>query len=138
MKPPNMYYLGGLKMNNYSACPIELVVSLINKKWVIQIIRDLFFGKTRFSQFKEDKPELSNKVLSNCLKSMEKDGIIQRISDRYERDVEYILTKKGQALNRIVYELAIFSIDEDLGDTKFSDDTKGKLKDTFKDKLVFK
>lgn len=125
-------------MNNYSACPIELVVSLINKKWVIQIIRDLFFGKTRFSQFKEDKPELSNKVLSNCLKSMEKDGIIQRISDRYERDVEYILTKKGQALNRIVYELAIFSIDEDLGDTKFSDDTKGKLKDTFKDKLVFK
>lgn len=125
-------------MNNYSTCPIELVVKLINKKWVIQIIRDLFFGKTRFSEFKEDKPELSNKVLSNCLKSMEKDGIIQRISDRYERDVEYILTKKGQALNKIVYELAIFSIDEDLGDTKFSDDTKGKLKNNFKDKLLFK
>ncbi|MCR5026771.1 MAG: helix-turn-helix transcriptional regulator [Methanobrevibacter sp.] len=125
-------------MNNYSTCPIELVVKLINKKWVIQIIRDLFFGKTRFSEFKEDKPELSNKVLSNCLKSMEKDGIIQRISDRYERDVEYILTKKGQALNKIVYELAIFSIDEDLGDTKFSDETKGKLKNNFKDKLLFK
>ena len=125
-------------MNNYSTCPIELVVKLINKKWVIQIIRDLFFGKTRFSEFKEDKPELSNKVLSNCLKSMEKDGIIQRISDRYERDVEYILTKKGQALNKIVYELAMFSIDEDLGDTKFSDETKGKLKNNFKDKLLFK
>lgn len=125
-------------MNNYSNCPIELVVKLINKKWVIQIIRDLFFGKTRFSQFKEDKPELSNKVLSNCLKSMENDGIIQRISDRYEREVEYILTKKGQALNKIVYELAIFSIDEDLGETKFSEDTKGKLKNTFKDKLLFK
>lgn len=124
-------------MNNYSNCPIELVVKLINKKWVIQIIRDLFFGKTRFSQFKEDKPELSNKVLSNCLKSMENDGIIQRISDRYEREVEYILTKKGQALNKIVYELAIFSIDEDLGETKFSEDTKGKLKNTFKDKLLF-
>jgi DNA-binding HxlR family transcriptional regulator len=125
-------------MNNYSNCPIELVVKLINKKWVIQIIRDLFFGKTHFSEFKEDKPELSNKVLSNCLKSMENDGIIQRISDRYEREVEYILTKKGQALNKIVYELAIFSIDEDLGETKFSEDTKGKLKNTFKDKLLFK
>ena len=88
-------------MNNYSNCPIELVVKLINIKWVIQIIRDLFFGKTHFSEFKEDKPELSNKVLSNCLKSMENDGIIQRISDRYEREVEYILTKKGQALNKI-------------------------------------
>lgn len=125
-------------MNAYNNCPIELVVKLINKKWVIQIIRDLFFGKTRFSEFKQDKPGLSNKVLSNCLKSMEKDGLIKRISDRYERDVEYILTKKGQALNKIVYELSMYSIDEDLGEKKFNDETKGKLKDNLKDKLLFK
>ena len=125
-------------MNAYNNCPIELVVKLINKKWVIQIIRDLFFGKSHFSEFKEDKPELSNKVLSNCLKSMEKDGLIKRISDRYERDVEYILTKKGQALNKIVYELSMYSIDEDLGEKKFNDETKGKLKDNLKDKLLFK
>ena len=122
-------------MNAYSKCPIELSVSLIRKKWVIEILRDLFFGKTRFSEFKKDKPKLSNKVLSNCLKSMEKDGLIERISNRYERDVEYILTKKGQALNRIVYELAMFSIDEDMGDTKFNDETKGKIRSSFKDKL---
>ena len=121
-------------MNSYSKCPIELVVRLIKKKWVVQILRDLFFGKSRFSEFKKDKPLLS----SNCLKSMEKDGLIQRISDRYERDVEYILTKKGQALNKIVYELAMFSIDEDMGDTKFNDETKGKLRSSFKDKLLFK
>lgn len=123
-------------MNDYNNCPIELAVKLINKKWVIQIIQDMFFGKTRFSQFKQDKPQLSNKVLSNCLKSMEKDGLIQRISDRYERDVEYILTKKGQALNKIVYELAMFSIDEDMGDTKFNDETKGKLKSSFRERLL--
>ena len=46
-------------------CPIELVVSMIRKKWVIQIIRDLFYGKSRFNEFKEGKPDLSNKVLSN-------------------------------------------------------------------------
>ena len=125
-------------MNSYSKCPIELVVRLIKNKWVVQILRDLFFGKSRFSEFKNDKPSLSNKVLSNCLKSMEKDGLIQRISDRYERDVEYILTKKGQALNKIVYELAMFSINEDIGDTKFNDETKGKMKSSFKDKLLFK
>ena len=125
-------------MNSYSKCPIELVVRLIKKKWVVQILRDLFFGKSRFSEFKKDKPSLSNKVLSNCLKSMEKDGLIQRISDRYERDVEYILTKKGQALNKIIYEMAMFSIDEDMGDTKFNDETKGKMKSSFKDKLLFK
>ena len=125
-------------MNSYSKCPIELAIKLINKKWVIQIIRDLFFGKTRFSEFKKDKPKLSNKVLSNCLKAMEKDGLIKRISDRYERDVEYILTKKGQALNKIVYELAIFSLNEDMGETKFNDETKGKLISNFRDKLLFK
>lgn len=127
-----------LKMNTYSKCPIDLVVGLFKKKWVIEILRDLFFGKSRFSEFKKGKPNLSNKVLSNCLKAMEKDGLIKRISDRYERDVEYILTKKGQALNKIVYELAMFSIDEDLGDTKFNDETKGKMRRSFKDKLLFK
>ena len=127
-----------LKMNTYSKCPIDLVVRLFKKKWVIEILRDLFFGKSRFSEFKQGKPNLSNKVLSNCLKAMEKDGLIKRISDRYEHDVEYILTKKGQALNKIVYELAMFSIDEDLGDTKFNEETKGKMKRSFKDKLLFK
>ena len=35
-------------LKHIKSCPIELVVKLINKKWVIQIIRDLFFGKSRF------------------------------------------------------------------------------------------
>lgn len=125
-------------MNTYSKCSVESAVNLIKRKWVVQIIRDLFFGKSRFSEFKKDKPKLSNKVLSSCLKSMEKDGLIKRISDKCEHDVEYILTKKGQSLNKIIYELAIFSIDEDMGDYKFSNETKGELKSNFKDKLLFK
>ena len=53
-------------------CPVDRTLNLINRKWSIQIIRDLFFGKKHFKEFKEDKPELSNKVLSNCLKDLEK------------------------------------------------------------------
>jgi DNA-binding HxlR family transcriptional regulator len=129
---------GEINMNVYSKCSIESAVSLIKRKWVIQILSDLFFGKSRFSEFKQDKPDLSNKVLSNCLKSMEEDGLIKRISDSYERDVEYILTKKGQSLNKIIYELAMFTIDEEMGDTKFNDETKSEIKRNFKDKLLFK
>ena len=125
-------------MNTYTKCSVELVVDLIKKKWVVQILQDLFFGKSRFSEFKKNKPKLSNKVLSNCLKTMEKDGLIKRISDKYEQDVEYILTKKGQALNKIIYELAMFSIDKDMGDYKYNTETKGKLKSSFRDKLLFK
>jgi DNA-binding HxlR family transcriptional regulator len=46
-------------------CPVDRTLNLINKKWSVQIIRDLFFGKKHFKEFKEDKPQLSNKVLSN-------------------------------------------------------------------------
>ena len=43
-------------------CPVELSLRIINRKWVLQIIRDIFFGKKRFSEFKEGKPDLSKFV----------------------------------------------------------------------------
>ena len=115
------------------SCPMELVVSLIRKKWVIQIIRDIFFGKTRFHEFKEDKPELSNKVLSNCLKDMEKNGLIHRIVDKCDKkNVKYYLTEKGKSLNKVLYEIAMISVD---GET-YSDKIKNDVKSTFKEKLL--
>ena len=120
-------------LKHIKSCPIELVVNLINKKWVIQIIRDLFFGKSRFHEFLEDKPDLSNKVLSNCLKDMEKNGLINRIVDKYDRkNVRYKLTEKGKSLNRVLYEIAVLSVD---GET-YSDKIKSDVKATFKETLL--
>ena len=59
-------------------CPVDKTLNLINKKWSIQIIRDMFFGKKHFKEFKEDNPKLSNKVLSNCLKELEENGLIKK------------------------------------------------------------
>lgn len=53
-------------------CPINKAVELFNKKWTIQLIRDMFFGKKQFKDFQEDKPNLSNKVLSQRLKEWKK------------------------------------------------------------------
>ena len=97
-----------------SICPIELAMQLINRKWVIQILRDMFFGKTRFNEFKEDKPGLSNKVLSHCLKDMEENQLIKR--HELEDSIEYKLTERGQALNKVLYELAMFTLTSDLAD----------------------
>ena len=114
-------------------CPIELVVSLIRKKWVIQIIRDLFFGKSRFNEFKEGKPKLSNKVLSNCLKEMGQNGLIHRIADKYDKkDVKYFLTEKGKSLNKILYEIAMVTVDSE----NYSDKLKNDLKTSFKENLL--
>ncbi len=118
-------------LEHIKSCPIELVVNLINKKWVIQIIRDLFFGKSRFHEFQEDKPNLSNKVLSNCLKDMEKNGLIHRIVDKCDRkNVRYKLTEKGQSLNRVLYEIAMLGVDGETYSDKIKDDVKATFKET--------
>ena len=115
------------------SCPIELVVKLINKKWVIQIIRDLFYGKSRFNEFKEDKPDLSNKVLSNCLKDMENNGLIHRIVDKCDKkNVRYKLTEKGKSLNKVLYEIAMVTVDSE----NYSDKLRNDLKASFKENLL--
>lgn len=59
-------------------CPIERTLELISRKWVIAIIRDMFVGKKHFNEFQENKPNLSNSVLSDTLKFMEINGLIEK------------------------------------------------------------
>ena len=114
-------------------CPIEIAMEHINRKWVIQIIRDMFFGKKRFNEFKEGKPNLSNKVLSNCLKEMEENGLITR---KTNDGIEYELTEKGLALNKVLYELAMFTINTDINNRYYDDENKKEFKKVFKEILL--
>ncbi len=116
-------------------CPVDKTLNLINKKWSIQIIRDMFFGKKRFKDFKEDKPKLSNKVLSNCLKELEENGLIRKeVLNTTPVTTEYYLTEYGKSMNRIIYELAMFTLQND-DEHSYSDEVRDDLKNTFKEKL---
>ena len=116
-----------------TVCPIDKAVQLFNKKWNIQIIRDLFFGKKHFSEFKDDKPDLSNKVLSNCLKDLEANGLIKKkILDSTPSSTEYQLTEKGKSLNKVIYELAIFTLEKCNYDDYENENTRNNIKNTFK------
>lgn len=116
-------------------CPVDKTLNLINKKWSIQIIRDMFFGKKHFKEFKEDKPKLSNKVLSNCLKELEENGLIRKeVLNTAPVTTEYYLTEYGKSMNRIIYELAMFTLQND-DEHSYSDEVRDDLKNTFKEKL---
>ena len=65
----------------------------------------MFFGKKHFKEFQEDKPNLSNKVLSNCLKELEENGLIEkRVLNRTPVSTENHLTEYGKSMSRIVHE----------------------------------
>ena len=116
-------------------CPVDRTLNLINKKWAVQIVRDMFFGKKHFKEFKDDKPKLSNKVLSNCLKELEENGLIRKeVLNTTPVTTEYYLTDYGKSMNRIIYELAMFTLNDD-NDNKYTDETREALKKTFKAKL---
>ena len=97
--------------SNY--CPMNETLKIISGKWHLLIIRDLFFGKKRFKEFKEDKPALSNKVLTECLKDLESNGLISKTSQDDSKITEYSLTDDGKRMNRILYELALFTLEKD-------------------------
>ena len=111
------------------ACPINCVNDLLSRKWVFGIMKDLFAGKKHFNEFKEDKPSLSNVVLSDTLKYLENQGLICKkiIEDDSKRNTEYHLTEKGKKMNKILYEMVIFGLYElesDLRDEEFKKEIK--------------
>ena len=116
-------------------CPVDKTLNLINKKWSIQIIRDMFFGKKHFKEFLEDKPKLSNKVLSECLKNLEENGLIKKeVLNTTPVTTQYYLTDYGRSMNRIVYELAMFTL-HDEADNNYSPETRIKLEKDFREVL---
>lgn len=113
-------------------CPVELSLDILNRKWVLQIICDMFFGKTRFSEFQEERPELSNKALSRSLKYMEEQGLIEKVID--DANIEYFLTDKGKSLNRLIYDLVEYTLDNN--SDLYDDETAIKAKDGFRKQLL--
>ena len=98
-------------MNERKACPIDKTLDYIGKKWTLIIIRDLFLGKRKFNEFLEANKQLSNKVLSQKLKELESHDIIEkRIISKTPLLAEYHLTYKGIALNKVLFEIAMYGV----------------------------
>lgn len=85
------------------ACPVEVTLGLINDKWKVLIVRDLLTGTKRFGELRKSVTGITQKVLTNNLKQMEKDGLLKRKAyPEVPPRVEYTLTETGLSLKPIL------------------------------------
>lgn len=85
------------------ACPVETTMQLISNKWKIFILRELLTGTKRFSELQRSVTNISQKMLTQNLRSMEEDGIvIRRIYAEVPPRVEYHLSELGMTLRPVI------------------------------------
>jgi DNA-binding HxlR family transcriptional regulator len=88
-----------LKKEELPECPVATTIALIGSKWKLLIIRNLQQRPWRFNELKKDLDGISQKVLTDSLKSMEKDGLIIRtVYAEIPPKVEYSLSDIGKSL----------------------------------------
>lgn len=80
-------------------CPLEAVMDLLAGKWRALILWHLIQGNLRFSQIQKIVPGISKKVLSEHLKTLEQNRLIERtVFPEVPPKVEYNITEKGKTL----------------------------------------
>lgn len=85
-------------------CPVAYTLDIVGERWTLLVIRDLFLeGPCRYQDFKERLTGISPTVLSDRLKTLEANGIVERrlYTDHPPR-AEYSLTSKGRELGPVL------------------------------------
>jgi DNA-binding HxlR family transcriptional regulator len=94
----------------HELCPrFEKAMQIFSKRWVGLILFELLEGSKRFSKIESELP-VSGRLLSDRLKMLEEEGIIERkIYTEFPVRVEYLLTEKGKALEPVIREIQSWS-----------------------------
>ena len=92
-------------------CPVATTVQLIGRKWKLLILRNLLQRPWRFNELKKSLEGISQKVLTDSLRSMEADGIITRtVYPEVPPRVEYALNYLGRSMCPIIMAMEEWGI----------------------------
>ena len=93
-------------------CPVATTVQLIGSKWKLLILRNLLARPWRFNELRKNLDGISQKVLTDSLRSMEEDGIITRtVYPEVPPRVEYALSELGESMRPIIKAMEEFGLD---------------------------
>ncbi len=89
--PPEFYDL--------QLCPVRNVLAQIGGKWSLIVISHLKFGQHRFSELRRAMPDISQRMLTQTLRGLERDGLVSRkVTPTIPPRVDYKLTKLGVSM----------------------------------------
>jgi DNA-binding HxlR family transcriptional regulator len=92
--------------DNNQLCPFTTVIELLQRKWVLLILRELYSGKMRFNQLQARVKGINPRSLSKRLSELEAEGLVCRtVITAIPPWVEYELTDKGRDLCQILKTL---------------------------------
>lgn len=92
-----------IKKEDLPACPVATTVQMIGSKWKLLIMRNLLLRPWRFNELQRSLEGISQKVLTDSLRSMEADGIITRtVYPEVPPRVEYALSDLGETMRPII------------------------------------
>lgn len=87
-------------------CPVEVTLEVIGGKWKAVILWHLTFKTLRFSQLQRRLPGVTQKMLTQQLRELERDGLIHRqVFAEVPPKVEYSLTATGQTLQPLLQQM---------------------------------
>lgn len=92
-------------------CPAyHHAIELIGRRWTGVILRAMLSGATRFSDIASAVPGLSDRLLSERLRELESEGVVQRtVYPTMPVRVDYVLTEKGLALSDVVIAVSAWA-----------------------------
>ena len=88
-------------------CPVRNVIARFGNKWALLVILILSENKVlRFSELKKMSPDVSSRMLSSTLRTLEADGLVSRkVYPEVPPKVEYSLTETGLSLVPFIVQL---------------------------------
>lgn len=111
--------------NMRSPCPIANTLDILGDKWSLLVLRDIFAGKTMYSEFLTSPENIPTNILADRLKRLTENGLIEKTP--YQQNpvrYSYQLTTIGRSVGPVLKELAQWGLANIKG-------TKAKIKMNF-------
>ncbi|MEO6013584.1 MAG: helix-turn-helix domain-containing protein [Devosia sp.] len=91
---------GAVEREQWNAnCPVRGVLDKIGDKWSMLVLMELAVGEQRFSALRRSIPDISQKMLTQALRSLQRDGLVDReVFASVPPSVTYRLTPMGKSL----------------------------------------